>query len=52
MTFGQGVPDAETLPQAFADATGYRLHVLNLASLATGRSNSGGRSKPTCSGTC
>ena len=31
MTFGQGVPDAETLPQAFADATGYRLHVLNLA---------------------
>jgi hypothetical protein len=31
MTFGQGVPDAETLPQAFADATGYRLRVLNLA---------------------
>src|SRR5271165_6743499 len=28
MTFGQGVPDAETLPQAFADATtGYRLRV-------------------------
>jgi hypothetical protein len=33
MTFGQGVPDAETLPQAFADATGYRLNVLNLAFL-------------------
>src|SRR6516162_3540800 len=31
MTFGQGVPDADTLPQAFADATGYRWHVLNLA---------------------
>jgi hypothetical protein len=32
MTFGQGVPDAETLPQAFADATtGYRLRVFNLA---------------------
>jgi len=30
-TFGQGVPDADTLPQAFADATGYRWHVLNLA---------------------
>jgi hypothetical protein len=31
MTFGQGVPDAETLPQAFADATGDQLRVLNLA---------------------
>jgi hypothetical protein len=31
MTFGQGLPDAETLPQAFADATGHQLHVLNLA---------------------
>ncbi len=32
MTFGQGVPDADTLPQAFADTTaGYRLRVLNLA---------------------
>ena len=32
MTFGQGVPDADTLPQAFADAaTGYRPRVLNLA---------------------
>ena len=31
MTFGQGVPDADTLPQAFADATGHRLRVLNLA---------------------
>jgi hypothetical protein len=31
MTFGQGVPDADTLPQAFADATGYRWRVLNLA---------------------
>src|SRR6516164_1799913 len=31
MTFGQGLPDADTLPQAFADATGYRWRVLNLA---------------------
>ena len=31
MTFGQGVPDADTLPQAFADATGHRWQVLNLA---------------------
>jgi hypothetical protein len=31
MTFGQGVPDADTLPQAFADATGHRWRVLNLA---------------------
>jgi hypothetical protein len=31
MTFGQGVPDAYTLPQAFADATGHRWRVLNLA---------------------
>jgi hypothetical protein len=31
MTFGQGVPDADTLPQAFADATGYGWRVLNLA---------------------
>ena len=31
MTFGQGVPDADTLPQAFAEATRYRWRVLNLA---------------------
>jgi hypothetical protein len=31
MTFGQGAPDADTLPQAFADATGHRWPVLNLA---------------------
>jgi hypothetical protein len=31
MTFGQGLPDAETLPYVFADVTGYRLRVLNLA---------------------
>jgi hypothetical protein len=31
MTFGQGVPDAETLPQAFADATGDQWRVLNFA---------------------
>jgi hypothetical protein len=36
MTFGQGVPDAETLPQAFADATGDQLRVLNLAFLGYG----------------
>jgi hypothetical protein len=30
-TFGIGVPDSGTLPQAFADATGRRLHVVNLA---------------------
>jgi hypothetical protein len=31
MMFGQGLPDAETLPQVFADVTGYRLRALNLA---------------------
>jgi hypothetical protein len=31
MTFGSGVSDADTLPQAFADATGRELRVLNLA---------------------
>lgn len=31
MTFGQGLPDADTLPQAFADATGRRLRVVDLA---------------------
>jgi hypothetical protein len=31
MTFGVGVADAETLPQLFADLTGRRLRVLNLA---------------------
>ena len=30
-TFGIGVPDSGTLPQAFADLTGRRLHVVNLA---------------------
>ena len=30
-TFGLGVPDAETLPQAFADTTDRRFHVMNLA---------------------
>lgn len=30
-TFGLGVPDADTLPQAFADATDRKFHVLNLA---------------------
>lgn len=30
-TFGLGIPDADTLPQAFADATGRKFHVLNLA---------------------
>jgi hypothetical protein len=29
-TFGTGVADADTLPQQFADATGRRLHVVNL----------------------
>jgi len=29
MTFGQGVADADTLPQAFADATGRQYRVLN-----------------------
>jgi len=29
-TFGDGLPDAETFPQAFADLTGRRFHVLNL----------------------
>ncbi len=31
MTFGEGIPDDETLPQAFADLTGRKMHVLNLA---------------------
>jgi len=31
MTFGVGVADSETLPQAFADLSGRRLRVLNLA---------------------
>jgi len=31
MTFGQGVSDADTLPQAFADATERRFRVLNFA---------------------
>lgn len=31
MTFGAGVNDADTLPQSFADLTGRRLRVLNLA---------------------
>ena len=31
MTFGQGVGDADTLPQAFADATGRKYRVLNFA---------------------
>jgi hypothetical protein len=30
ITFGTGVNDAETMPQAFADATGRRLRVINL----------------------
>lgn len=30
-TFGEGLPDAETLPQLFADITDRRLHVVNLA---------------------
>lgn len=30
LTFGDGLPDADTLPQAFADITGRRLRVLNL----------------------
>jgi hypothetical protein len=30
MTYGTGLPDAETLPQVFADATGRALRVLNL----------------------
>jgi len=29
-TFGEGVNDGETMPQAFADLTNHRLHVLNL----------------------
>jgi len=29
--FGSGLPDSATLPQAFADAVGRRLHVVNLA---------------------
>ena len=31
MTFGQGVDDADTMPQAFADATGRQYRVLNFA---------------------
>lgn len=31
MTFGIGLPDAQTLPQLFADATGRRFRVYNLA---------------------
>lgn len=31
MTFGEGLPDSETLSQAFADLTGRKMHVLNLA---------------------
>ena len=31
MTFGQWLPDSQTMPQLFADLTGRRLHVLNLA---------------------
>ncbi len=30
MTFGEGIPDEQTLPQAFADLTGRKMHVLNL----------------------
>ena len=30
-TFGEGLSDADTLPQQFADATGRRFHVVNLA---------------------
>lgn len=30
ITFGEGVNDGETMPQAFADLTNHRLHVLNL----------------------
>lgn len=29
--FGSGIPDSATLPQAFADSVGRRLHVVNLA---------------------
>lgn len=36
MTFGDGVSDFETLPQSFADVSGRRLHVLNLAVAAYG----------------
>jgi hypothetical protein len=35
-TFGIGVPDSATLPQAFADVTGRRFHVVNLAFSAYG----------------
>jgi hypothetical protein len=34
--FGSGIPDSATLPQAFADAVGRRLHVVNLAFSAYG----------------
>lgn len=36
MTFGAGVNDEETLPQSFADQTGRKYHVLNLAVTAYG----------------
>jgi len=36
VTFGAGVDDSETLPQAFADLTGRKYHVLNLAVTAYG----------------
>ncbi len=29
MTFGQGLPDSETLPQIYADLTGHKVRVLN-----------------------
>jgi hypothetical protein len=34
--FGPGIPDSATLPQAFSDAVGRRLHVVNLAFSAYG----------------
>jgi len=36
MTFGEGLPDSETLPQSFSDLTDRRLHVVNLAFSAYG----------------
>jgi hypothetical protein len=35
-TFGEGLPDAETLPQLFADLTDRKWHVLNLAGIGYG----------------
>lgn len=35
-TFGFGLPDADTLPQAFADLTGRRIRVLNFGMIAYG----------------